>query len=119
MTRTVTVPYRVTNPGPGDSYGSAVTAVGGGPGVTVLGPTAHPAGRPPRRRVPASSPSATSSPSLGPPCQLIVLGCQFTSSITASLPDALDVPTTKTVGFTVTAPNLPRRCDEEGAPACP
>jgi hypothetical protein len=41
------------------------------------------------------------------PCGLIVLDCQFASTLTTTMPDALDVPSTQSASAAVTAPNLP------------
>lgn len=106
VSRIVTVQLRVTNPGPGDSYDSAVTGVSAGPGVTVLGSFPQPLGD----LLAGESRVLTvryQLALLGPPCQLVLLGCSFGTTVKASLPDALDGPTVLTAGAAVTAPDLP------------
>lgn len=106
VTRVLTVQYRITNPGPGDSYGSALTGIAPGAGVTNLGPISQPLGdllAGESRVVTVRFQLAL----LGPPCQLLVLGCTFPTTLAVSLPDALDAPATRTAAVSITAPNLP------------
>jgi hypothetical protein len=111
ITRVVTITYRVTNTGPGDSYGPRLTGVASlTPGVTpIFGPDEW------RQlgdlRVGDSSTFAIAY-QLGtgsPPCTLIIVNCTFSSRLTFEVPDALDQPISPTPTATVssTAPLLP------------
>ena len=104
--RTVSVLYRITNPGPGDSFGTVLTSTSGSTGVTALGPTPQPLGD----LLAGDSVDVWVKyrlALLGPPCGLVVLDCDFDSTLTVSLPDALDTPATTTRTVAVTAPDLP------------
>ena len=105
VVRIVTVQYRITNPGPGDSYGSALTAASASPGVVSLGPLPQPLGD----LLAGESRIVTLRYQLGllQPCQLVILGCNFQTTLTASLPDALDAAGSRSATVGVTAPNLP------------
>jgi hypothetical protein len=41
------------------------------------------------------------------PCALVILNCSFSTTLTATMPDALDVSSTDSASAQVTAPNLP------------
>lgn len=106
LNRTVTVRYRITNPGPGDSFGTVLTGATASPGVTVLGVTPQPLGDllagdgvdvVVRYRLAL----------LGPPCNLILLGCDFSTTLVVSTPDALDTPGSQQRTVAVSAPDLP------------
>jgi hypothetical protein len=104
--RVVTVTYRIINSGPGDTFGAVLTATSGGAGVTPLGPTPIPLGD----LLSGEDILVTvryQLALLGPPCQLILLGCTFPSTLTVSMPDALDVAVDEVTTVNVTAPNLP------------
>ena len=106
LSRTVSVRYRITNTGPGDSFGTVLTSTSGSTGVTALGPTPQPLGD----LLAGDSVEVWVKYRLalvGPPCALLVLNCHFTSTLTVSLPDALDTPATTTRTVAVTAPDLP------------
>ncbi len=129
LSRVVTVVYRVGNPGAGDSFGAQLTAATS-PTAGVK-PCAEPPGTLntcPNGGAPAQSLGdllSCGDPALpatcdtelvtvryqlallGGPCTLVILGCQFQATLTTSLPDALDVASTKGVTLTVKAPTLP------------
>ncbi len=108
LSRVVTVVVEVTNPGPGDSYAAVLTGAPAAPstGVTLI------AGQVPR---PLGDLVAGESvqvalryqlPLLGA-CQLIILGCTFPITVSATMPDALDQPGSASAPTTVRAPDLP------------
>jgi hypothetical protein len=111
LSRVVTVAYRVTNTGPGDSYGPRVT------GVTALTPGVTPQLAPGQTLQLGDLPAGQSatfaiSYRLGtgsPPCTAVVVDCTFTSRLTFEVPDALDQPLSPapTATLTTTAPLLP------------
>jgi len=106
VSRIVTVEYVVSNPGPGDSYGSTLSAISSTTGVTVL------TGTPIALGDLLVGDEVTVSiryqlALLGPPCDLVLLGCDFDTTLTASLPDAFDAPITRSATTTVDAPILP------------
>jgi hypothetical protein len=107
LNRTVSVLVRLTNNGPGDSFGARLTAANPiNPGVTLR------TGMP----IPLGDLAAGESEDvvvryqfnlLTGPCTLIILGCQFDARFTVSMPDALDVAASYQDVARVTAPNLP------------
>ena len=104
--RNVSVTYRITNSGPGDAFGVVLASTSSPTnGVTPLGPTPQTLGDL------ASGASTTVTVAyhldLLAPCALVVLSCKFDSKLTATMPDALDVPSTQTATAPITAPNLP------------
>jgi hypothetical protein len=127
VSRVVTVVFRIGDTGAGDSFGARTTAVSAASGVR---PCAEPPGAlntcpngsPPQHRLgdlascaDATLPAACDTelitvryflPLLGP-CALIILGCQFNTTISADLPDALDTSATQQRTVLVRAPDLP------------
>lgn len=107
LTRRVTVVYKVTNSGPGDSFGARmVSATSSTPGVKALGPQDQPLGD----LLEGDTRMFKVRYELGleKPCQLVVLGCTFDTAVTVQMPDALDVPHTFTADvMKVKAPDLP------------
>lgn len=98
-TRRVSVTYRVTNTGPGDAFGATVGSTSSPTGgVTPLGPTPATLGD----LAAGQATTFTVRYQLGllSPCALVILGCRFTTRVTATLPDALDM------GTPVTTPNI-------------
>jgi hypothetical protein len=90
VTRRPTVTYRITNTGPGDTFNPVLTgATSPTHGVSTLGV------------VPQALPDLQSGQStivsvryqlalLGGPCALVILGCQFDTTLSVSMPDVLD-----------------------------
>jgi hypothetical protein len=104
--RNVSVTYQITNAGPGDAFGATLLSTSSPTsGVTPLGPTPQGLGD----LASGASTTVTVRYNLGllAPCGLIILNCHFTSTLSASLPDALDVPSTQSASAAVTAPTLP------------
>jgi hypothetical protein len=104
--RDVSVTYQITNNGPGDSYGDTlVSTAPASAGATPLGPTPQTLGD----LAAGASTDVTVRYNLGllAPCTLVILACTFSSTLTATMPDALDVPTTQTATASVTAPDYP------------
>ncbi len=104
--RNVSVTYQVTNSGPGDSYGDTLVSTSSTtPGVTPLGITPQPLGD----LAAGASTTVTVRYNLGllAPCTLVILNCKFASTLTATMPDALDVPSTLSASTPVSAPTLP------------
>jgi hypothetical protein len=107
LSRRVTVVYRVTNTGPGDSYGGRVTGVtdlttGATPLVTTpfdLGDLRSGESREFRFRHQFSL--------LTGPCRLVILGCTFQTRFNVDLPNAFDQPHAFTATVTAKAPTLP------------
>jgi hypothetical protein len=108
-TRRPTVTYRITNTGPGDTFNPVLTgATSPTPGVSTIGP------------VPQALPDLASGDStivsvryqlalLSGPCALVILGCQFDTTLSVSMPDALDKADSPPPSATVhvKTPNLP------------
>lgn len=130
LARIVTVIYRVTNTGPGDAFGVWLTeADSPTQGVELIGPLPLIGDIPPEWAqdpeaigpVPqylADLPSGDSTivrlryklpkPSGNPPCHFIILGCEFESTLTFDMPDALDVvEAPKSATVDVSAPDFP------------
>jgi hypothetical protein len=106
VSRIVSVTYNVTNTGAGDAFNVALQkSVSPTPGVTALGPVPQSLGD-----IPAGgSAQVTVRYQLGllQPCILVVLGCNFNTTLTVNLPDALDRGSVQSASAPVTAPNFP------------
>ncbi|MBA2280244.1 MAG: hypothetical protein H0W25_03280 [Acidimicrobiia bacterium] len=108
VSRRVSVVYRITNTGPGDSFGVRITA--------LTNPTN---GVTPFATAPIALGDLASGESaeivvrhqlgLLAPCALVILGCNFETRFTVSMPDALDIagPALGPVTVAVKAPTLP------------
>jgi hypothetical protein len=122
LIRRVTVVYRVTNVGDGDAFGVRLTAASSPTqGVKLIGPIPFDtavSGLGPVPQHLGDLPAGASeivrlrwelpNPSGDPPCGLVILGCEFDTTLTFSAPDALDVveaPQTATVH--AKAPDFP------------
>lgn len=126
LKRQVAAVYRITNVGAGDTYGAQLTGASSPtPGASLIRILIN--GK--NLLIDGNSPLATLPRSLGdlasgedvlvtivwqlplpanyPPCKLTVLGCEITTNLTMSAPDALDLPTTHSATLTVRAPDLP------------
>ncbi len=106
LTRRPTVVYRITNTGPGDSFGARITSVQSlTAGATLLTPADWTIGFLPA----GESVDMELRWQLGllQPCLLVLLGCRFDSRVTVDFPDALDVPHTFAETVTAQAPLLP------------
>lgn len=104
--RIVSVRYRVANAGPGDAFAATLTAASSSTaGVTPLGPVPQPLGD----LAAGDSEVVTVRYKLGTasPCGLVVLSCNFATTVAVTLPDALDVVATPTAAVSVHAPSLP------------
>jgi len=111
LTRVVTVIFRVTNTGPGDAYNVWLTGADSPTeGVVLIGPlpligtipgNPDPEALGPVPQYLADLPSGDSTivrlrfqlplPSGDPPCETIILGCEFDATLTFDMPDTLDV----------------------------
>ena len=122
LVRYVTVIYRVTNTGPGDAFGVRLTAASSPTtGVKLVGPLPYDTSTKILGPVPqylADLPSGDSEivrlrwglplPSGNPPCGLVILGCEFDTTLTFEMPDALDVPgPARTATVHAKAPDFP------------
>jgi hypothetical protein len=106
VTRTVSVTYQVTNSGTGDAFGASLVSTSSPTnGVTPLGPQPQALGDLPA----GQSAQVTVRYQFGllAPCALVILNCKFSSVVTVSLPDALDVAATRNATLPVSAPALP------------
>jgi hypothetical protein len=104
--RDVSVTYQVTNTGPGDSFADVlVGSTSSSNGVQALGPTPQPLGD----LAAGASRLVTVIYHLGllAPCTLVILHCNFNTTLSVTMPDALDVPATLSASVPVTAPSLP------------
>jgi hypothetical protein len=109
VTRRVTVTYKVTNTGPGDAFNTVMTsATSPTAGVTALGPQNQNLGDL------LHDDSAVFSVRyqfslLSGPCTLVILGCQFDTKVSVSMPDVLDKADSPPPSGTnhVTAPTFP------------
>ena len=106
LTRRVSVVYRITNVGVGDAFGASITNITSQPG-------AQPMANPPilLGDIPAGESRTFSTRHqlqlLGPPCFLVILGCNFQTTMTVNLPDALDQPHVLSDTVAAKAPLLP------------
>ncbi|MGH9273832.1 MAG: hypothetical protein ACRDZU_04215, partial [Acidimicrobiales bacterium] len=105
LIRYVTVIYRVTNDGPGDAFNVRLTAASSPTvGVQLVGPLPFNTSTQSLGPIPqhlADIPAGQSeivrlrwglpNPSGDPPCNFIILGCKFDTTLTFEMPDALDV----------------------------
>lgn len=105
LLRYVTVIYRVTNDGPGDAYNVRLTGASSPTqGVKLVGPLPFNTSTQSLGPIPqhlADIPAGDSeivrlrwglpNPSGNPPCNLVILGCKFDTTLTFQMPDALDV----------------------------
>ncbi len=128
VSRVVTVVYRIGNTGAGDSFDARFTGAVGASGARACNePPSQldtcPNGAPPQQKLgdlascadPALPTSCDTElitvryhlPLLGGPCALIILGCQFDSTVQTDLPDALDRPSAQQKTLRVRAPDLP------------
>jgi hypothetical protein len=120
--RRVTVIYRVTNTGPGDAFGvRLVGASSPTQGAKLVGPLPFNTATTNQGPVPqflADIPAGQSEivrlrwqlpiPSGDPPCELVILGCEFDTRLRFDMPDALDVvEATKSALVRVKAPDFP------------
>jgi hypothetical protein len=126
--RQVAVTYQVTNVGYGDAFDVRLTnAMSPTPGASLIAVIVNgdnllidgntPVGAPQRSLGDLSELETTTLtlkwqlplPAGNPPCGLVILNCQFDTTLTFSVPDAMDVPITPTPVVTLhaTAPNLP------------
>jgi hypothetical protein len=104
--RIVSVTYQVTNTGPGDSFASILTSSSSSTDdVTALGPTPQSLGD----LASGASTLVTLRYHLGlfDPCALVILNCTFHTTLSASMPDALDVPASYSASADATAPAFP------------
>jgi hypothetical protein len=109
VTRTVTVVYKITNTGPGDAFNAVLTATSSPTNFVVpLGPTPRNLGDL------LAGESTTVSVRyqfalIAGPCKLVILGCQFDTKVSVSMPDALDKADNPPPSQTnhVVAPTLP------------
>jgi hypothetical protein len=106
VTRTVSVTYQVTNSGTGDAFSTSVVSTSSPTnGVTPKGPQPQALGDLPA----GQSAQFTVLYQLGllAPCAVVILNCKFSSVVTVSLPDALDVAATRSATLPISAPALP------------
>jgi hypothetical protein len=104
--RIVTVEYKLTNTGPGDTFGAALTGVSSPTaGVTALGPVPQPLDD--LHSGESQDVVVRFQLGLSSPCQLIILNCNFVAALTTTMPDALDQPTMQSSSVASTAPLLP------------
>ncbi len=106
VSRKVSVTYKVTNTGPGDAFGVKLTgSTSPTAGVTPIGPVPQSLGD----LLAGESAEVTVRYQFGltQPCSLVILGCEFDSTMTFLMPDALDVPASFSKTVHAKAPNLP------------
>jgi hypothetical protein len=109
VSRRVTVVYKITNTGPGDAFNAVMTE--------ASSPTAYvlPLGPVPQNLGDLLAGESTTVAVryqftlIAGPCKLVILGCQFDTKVSVSMPDALDKATTPPPSRTnhVTAPTFP------------
>ncbi|CAN5742013.1 hypothetical protein BH20ACT2_BH20ACT2_10740 [soil metagenome] len=107
VTRRPTVVFKITNTGPGDAFGAKVAQISSStPGVAAINTQA---GLALGDLAAGDSEFVATRFQLGllQPCQLVVLGCVFSTTTRISWADALDVVTTPQLSRPATAPNLP------------
>lgn len=128
LTRQVGVTYKVTNVGYGDAFdvrltgassptpgASLIAVIVNGDNLLIDGNT--PVGAPQRSLGDLAELESTTItlkwqlplPAGNPPCGLVILSCQFDTTLTFSVPDAMDVPVSPapTATLRVKAPDLP------------
>ncbi len=107
VTRRVTVTYLVENIGPGDSFGARVVSTTSSTnGVTPLGPTPQALGDIPKDG--SKIFSVRYQLGLLAPCRLVILSCNFVTTVGVEMPDALDVvAAAQSKNLAVQAPALP------------
>jgi hypothetical protein len=106
LTRRVSVTYQIQNTGPGDAFGVNVTNMASAPGATPMTGFPIPLGDMPAgesRVITIRHQLAL----LSAPCFLVILGCNFQTTVTANLPDALDRPHVLSDTVAAKAPLLP------------
>lgn len=107
LSRRVSVTYRITNTGPGDAFHAVLTSISNPTqGVTPIGNGPIALGDLPAGQF-AHVTFRHQFSLLNGPCALVILGCNFQSTLNVDLPDAFDVshPQSATVG--AQAPLLP------------
>jgi hypothetical protein len=108
LLRRVTVVYRVTNSGDGDTFGAVFDSANAPPnrGVTTM-PGTLPA--PLGDLLAGESAEVAVRYQLGllAPCALVILGCNFSTTAGVTFPDALDTPIGLSAATAVHAPDLP------------
>ena len=116
--RWVSVIYKVTNIGQGDAFDVRLTgATSPTPGVALIGPIDGNIARGPLPQKLGDLSAGESErvvlrwqlplPAKNPPCQLVILGCEFDNTLTFQVPDALDDVTVQSGTAHAKAPNLP------------
>ena len=106
LRRRVTVVYRITNTGAGDSFGARLTGITSSTnGVEPVGVTARPLGD----LRPEESELVTVRYQLGllSPCRLVILNCRFDTTLSVDIPDAFDRSNTQVRTLRVRAPTAP------------
>ncbi|MEY2571417.1 MAG: hypothetical protein QOE63_1767, partial [Acidimicrobiaceae bacterium] len=107
LSRRVTVVYRITNSGPGDAFGAKLTSTTSSTaGVTPLGPTPQtlfdiPSGAYQDVQVRYQFALLTG------PCKLVILSCNFSTTVNVDFPDAFDVSHPLSATKPAVAPTLP------------
>lgn len=104
--RRVTVIYKVTNVGDGDSYGVQLTkASTSTAGAGAIGPVPQKLGD----LLAGESETVRVAYQLGllQPCTLVILGCKLSTTLEVLMPDALDRPATLSATTATKAPTLP------------
>jgi hypothetical protein len=104
--RNVSVTYQITNSGTGDAFATTLlSTTSPTTGIKPLGPTPQAIGD----IAAGQSQQVTVVYHINNfgPCAFVILNCHFTTKISVSMPDALDVNSTQTATNTVVAPNLP------------
>jgi hypothetical protein len=104
--RIVSVTYQITNSGQGDAFNTSLVSTSSpNNNVTALGPQPQTLGDLAAGQV--TQVTVRYRLGLLSPCLAVILNCNFTSVVTVSLPDALDVPATPSATLPITAPVLP------------
>lgn len=106
LTRRPSVVYRIVNAGPGFAYGAElVETASPTDGAEALGPHQQALGD----LAPGDEAFATVRYQLGllEPCDLVVLGCEFDTEVTVTLPDVLDDVVEDTATVPARAPDTP------------
>ena len=107
VSRRVSVQYRITNTGPGQAFGARLTGTVPQTGGTVaMGPVPQDLGD----LLPGESVLVVVRYQLNilpPPCQLVILGCNFSARVDVTWADALDVVSTPNETLGAKAPLLP------------